>query len=263
VYCCAVGSRSIDKAEEFSAAFSGERKIKPFGSYIEAINIEEASGVYIGLPTGVAEQIIFKCLEAGKHVFADKPFLNVDSLKKIKDFGDKRGLFIMDGTTFVHNLKFKEMQEMVQKGAIGDLRIVIANFFAGKRPEGSIRLNPELEPLGVIGDLGRVSSNQLFNSQFFFTGWHCARAATEFLFLDDTIPVEIENAVVDNYYTGDSAIWSSSSIVKFGDGRRFVCNVGYEGSLEHGLVLVGTKGVMKVQNFTSVHFFFSFFFIFF
>jgi predicted dehydrogenase len=171
IYCAAIGSRSLEKATAFALAHAKRDApaIKPFGSYDEAINDPSVHAVYVGVPTGVEEELVIKCLEAGKHVIADKPFLNAQSVLKIHKLAAEKNLLVMDATHFVHNERSHLIKEKVKEGIIGELVSISANFFTSEMPGGNIRLDPKMEPAGAVGDLG----------------WYTARAAVEFLLLND------------------------------------------------------------------------------
>ena len=169
VFLAAVGSRTLGKAQAFAKQYCDDSAAFPspsaFGSYEEAVASNLVRGVYVGLPTGVAEAVIKMCLEKGKHVIADKPFLSTASLEKLTEIAREKGLLLMDATHFVHNSRTALIRLKLADGIIGDVQSVQANFFTGRLSSKDIRMDPKLEPLGAVGDLG----------------WYTARAAVEYL----------------------------------------------------------------------------------
>merc|ERR1711991_376381 len=126
-------------------------------------------GVYVAVPTGVEEELVTLCLQNGKHVVAEKPFLNQASIARMTALAQEKGLLLMDATHFVHNPRMTLLLEKLAEGIIGDVLSLQANFFTGPLPSDNIRMNSTLEPTGAVGDLG----------------WYTARAAVEILLRGD------------------------------------------------------------------------------
>ncbi len=123
-----VGSRSLEKATKFLADYKNHAGLPspiPFGTYEEAINHPSVHGVYISVPTGVEEPVVMQALEAGKHVLADKPFVNVAMVQRMGRKAAEKGLLLMDATHFVHNPRTEALRDYVR---LSNMRTLIAVF---------------------------------------------------------------------------------------------------------------------------------------
>ena len=61
----------------------------------------------------------------------------------------------MDGVEFMHHPRFKELTEKIHKSKIvGTIQKVVSSFSVPCTDDNNIRNQPDLEPLGVLGDLG-------------------------------------------------------------------------------------------------------------
>src|SRR5687767_1916359 len=66
----AVGSRSVDKAQEFSGKHGG----MGYGSYEEVLEDPSVHAVYVALPHHMHAEWTARCARAGKHILCEKPF---------------------------------------------------------------------------------------------------------------------------------------------------------------------------------------------
>merc|ERR1711991_523252 len=100
-------------------------------------------------------------------------------------------------------------------------------------PARNIRLDKELEPLGAVGDLA----------------WYTSRAAVEYLNLCDAPDLKVEAVLSTNEMNGFETIQVAQSVVKFSNGTTLSSGVGFTGAWEQSLVIVGTKGMIKLPDF--------------
>ncbi len=83
----AVGSRSLEKAEEFAGKFGGKRA---YGSYEELVNDAEIDIIYVATPHPSHKEHVLQCLRTGKAVLCEKPFtVNVKKRKKLCNTQEK------------------------------------------------------------------------------------------------------------------------------------------------------------------------------
>ena len=156
-----VASRSPDRAEQYinqcQSHVPFDPKPKPF-SYESMLASDEIDAVYIPLPTGIRTEWAVKAAEAGKHVLGEKPSgANTDEVRSILAACEKNNVQYMDGVMFMHSGRLDQIRKVIDDGAIGDATR-IASHFSFRAPDdflsGNIRMSSELEPLGVLGDLG-------------------------------------------------------------------------------------------------------------
>lgn len=225
----AVSSRRIQSAQSFAETHGAERA---FDSWQEMCGWDGIDAVYIATPTSVREEIGVAAANSGKHVLGEKPFASLESLQRITAACRGNGVGFMDGTHFVHHPRTAHIRETMREK--GGWPWSLDSAFQFNLPDrGNIRFNPELEPLGAIGD----------------AGWYNMRAAVEYLSPD------IEIRSVSAYLRRDeqtNAAISGSGVILFDDGSTTTWNCGFDsGAVVMDLRLTGAKGVVSLDNFLS------------
>ncbi|MGH3026367.1 MAG: Gfo/Idh/MocA family protein, partial [Gaiellaceae bacterium] len=128
---------------------------KAYGSYEELLADPEIDAVYIPLPNHLHVPWSIKSLEAGKHVLCEKPIAlsSVDAEQLIAAGRRHPRLKLMEAFMYRHNPQTKRAKELVEQGAIGELRLVRSTFSYSLYDEENIRLHPELDG-GALMDVG-------------------------------------------------------------------------------------------------------------
>jgi xylose dehydrogenase (NAD/NADP) len=147
----AVGSRSLERAR----TWADERGIaRAHGSYEDLLADDEVEAVYISLPNGLHAEWALKALEAGKHVLVEKPFSrHAHEVERCFDAAEERGLVLSEGFMWRHHPQTRVLTELVDRGAIGELRLVRATFsFPLDRPD-DVRWSAALDG-GALMDVG-------------------------------------------------------------------------------------------------------------
>jgi predicted dehydrogenase len=163
----AVASRSVESAQRFVNECQAEvpfaTKPAALGSYEELLLRADVDAVYIPLPTGMRAEWVLRAARAGKHVLVEKPTANsAAEVEQMTQACAEAGVQFMDGTMFMHHPRLAAMREAIQRGDIGEVRHVSAQFsFHGGEEfaRTNIRTDGSLEPMGALGDVG----------------WYCAR----------------------------------------------------------------------------------------
>lgn len=122
----AVGSRSDDKARAFAAEFGAKRA---YGTYRALAEDPEVDVVYVASPHPMHHPDSRLCLEAGKAVLCEKPFtVNARELDELVAVARARKVFLMEAMWTRFLPAIVEMQRLVRAGAIGEPRMVTADF---------------------------------------------------------------------------------------------------------------------------------------
>ncbi|MDZ4763090.1 MAG: Gfo/Idh/MocA family oxidoreductase [Chloroflexota bacterium] len=122
----AVGSRSQDSADAFGARFNIPRR---YASYEDLANDPEVDAIYIGTPHPMHKDSALLCLNAGKAVLCEKPFmLNAGETRTVIQTARERGVFLMEAmwTRFIPATT--KVRELIASGAIGDVRLMTVDF---------------------------------------------------------------------------------------------------------------------------------------
>jgi xylose dehydrogenase (NAD/NADP) len=147
----AVASRTQERADAYAAEWEIPRA---YGSYEALLADPEIEAVYISLPNYMHTEWSVKAVEAGKHVLCEKPFTrNPEDITRAWDAADNAGRLLSEAFMYRHNPQTKKAKELVESGAIGELRLVRSTFSYGLYDESNIRLRPDVEG-GALMDVG-------------------------------------------------------------------------------------------------------------
>lgn len=134
----AVGSRSIDTANTFADEFDIERR---HPTYEKLADDDGVDAVYVSTPHPFHKDNSILLLEHGKAVICEKPFtINAGDAKAVIDIARQRDVFIMEAMWTRYLPAVVRARELIAEGAIGDVRLVQADFGfrAGINPEGRL-----------------------------------------------------------------------------------------------------------------------------
>jgi predicted dehydrogenase len=160
----AVASRDQGRAEEYAQTWDIERA---YGSYEALLADPEIEAVYISLPNTMHCDWSIKALEAGKHVLCEKPLSrHTAEVEAAFDAAERMGRLLSEAFMYRHNPQTKRVKELVDEGAIGELRLVRSTFSYSLYDEDNIRLRPDVEG-GALMDVGcyTVSGSRLFGAE--------------------------------------------------------------------------------------------------
>ncbi|KMT03272.1 hypothetical protein BVRB_8g198140 [Beta vulgaris subsp. vulgaris] len=158
----AIASRSLEKAEEFATEIGllDEKKlIKIYGNYIELLDDPEVDAIYMPLPTSLHVKWAVLAASKKKHVLLEKPTaLDSSQLDQILEACEVNGVQFMDGTMWYHHPRTAKMKEIMSDSAkFGHICLINCTSSFRADPEfldNNIRVNPECDALGALGDLG-------------------------------------------------------------------------------------------------------------
>ena len=147
----AVASRSKDSA----ASYARERRIpRAYGSYEEMLADPEIDVIYNPLPNHLHAEWTIKAVEAGKHVLCEKPLaLQVEEVDAIRAAAETHGRLVTEAFMYRHHPQTLKVQELVENGTLGPVKLIRGSFSYVLGREGDIRLNPEWGG-GSIWDVG-------------------------------------------------------------------------------------------------------------
>jgi predicted dehydrogenase len=225
----AVSSRRMPTAK----AFADKHGIaNAFDSWAKMIASDGVDAIYVATPTSVREEISIVAAQNGKHVLAEKPFASLPSLQRITVACRKHGVAFMDGTHFVHHPRTHDIRASM-RDSVGWPWSLDSAFQFNLPDRGNIRFDPNLEPLGAIGD----------------AGWYNMRAIVEYLSPD--IGLRSVSAFLRRDEETGAAI-GGSGVMQFEDGSTSTWNCGFDsGGVNMDLRISGGKGVIRFDDFLS------------
>jgi xylose dehydrogenase (NAD/NADP) len=147
----AVASRSQATAD----AYAREKKIpRAYGSYEALLADPEIDVIYNPLPNHLHAEWTIKAVQAGKHVLCEKPLaLSVDEVDAIIAAARQHGRVVAEAFMYRHHPQTLKVQEIVQSGSLGTLKLIRGSFTFVLTREGDVRLKPEWGG-GSIWDVG-------------------------------------------------------------------------------------------------------------
>jgi D-xylose 1-dehydrogenase (NADP+, D-xylono-1,5-lactone-forming) len=147
----AVASRDPDRAEEYAREWNIER---PYGNYDLLLEDKDVEAVYIPLPNTMHVEWSIRAIEAGKHVLCEKPLSrHVGDVEAAFAVAERHGKLLMEAFMYRHHPQTKRLRQLVDEGAVGELRVVRSCFSYSLYDAENIRLRPEVEG-GALMDVG-------------------------------------------------------------------------------------------------------------
>jgi predicted dehydrogenase len=223
----AVSSRKLESAKEFATkhGISGA-----YDSWQTMVSSNTIDAVYVATPTSVREEICVLAASNGKHVLGEKPFANLPSLKRITSACRQNRVGFMDGTHFVHHPRTAQLKKALRE-KIGVPVSVHSTFRFNMMDPDNIRMKPELEPYGAIGD----------------AAWYNMRAAVEFM------APGVKLVGVDAYVRRDkrtNAVIAGSGVIAFDDGSTTTWDCAFDaGAASMDLRISGPQGDFSLRDF--------------
>ena len=143
-------ARERAKAQTFIDQYGGEIVVG-YGNLVSSDLIDAA---YIPLPPALHHKWAKKALEAGKHVFVEKP--STTSLADTEDLinlASEKKLALHENYMFIYHSQLEEIQNVVKSGEIGEVRLYRITFGFPLRQLNDFRYNKALGG-GALLDAG-------------------------------------------------------------------------------------------------------------
>ena len=217
-----VGGRDRDRTEAFAREHGVRRAADGYQAVLEDPEVE---AVYVPLPNPLHAEWAAAALEAGKAVLCEKPLTtNPVATRALLDVARTTGGLLWESFVFPFQAQHLRLVELIDRGAIGELREIVASFhFPVTRPE-NIRLSAPMFG-GALADVGCYPmrlAHELFG-QPAAKAQVAAELGTE---------VEVEAA----------------GVLTYADGRRLMLTCGFRRQPETTALLLGTEGLIRVDN---------------
>lgn len=122
----AVASRSQEKADAFAKKYGIE---KGYGNVDEMLADPEIQVVYIGTPHTTHKEYALKAIAAGKAVLCEKPVtINASEMKEIVEAARQHHVFFMEAMWTRFLPAVVKVRDWIAGGAIGEVKMMEANF---------------------------------------------------------------------------------------------------------------------------------------
>ena len=114
-----------DVREEYARRHPTARVSADIG---DALADSEVDAVVIATPVPTHYELAKQALQAGKHVFVEKPpAMRGDEIEELVSLADERGLTCMPGHLLLYHPGVRKLKELVDGGAVGDVLYVYSN----------------------------------------------------------------------------------------------------------------------------------------
>ena len=124
--CLAIGSRSLEKAQSFAAAFGVGRA---YGSYAELLADVDVELVYVAVPHSCHFTVARDVILAGKPCLVEKPFmLNASETAAILALARERQVFVAEAIWPRYMPVRGMVREVLASGVIGTPRMITATL---------------------------------------------------------------------------------------------------------------------------------------
>lgn len=145
-----IASRNPERCKPFIEKFGG----RCYPDYLSLIHDPEIDCVYVPLPPALHAEWGEKVLQAGKHLFMEKPFtVSMDDTKRLLLLSKQLGLAVHENYMFLFHRQLKKIKELIDIGTLGELRMIRAAFTFPFRGTGDFRYQKELGG-GALLDCG-------------------------------------------------------------------------------------------------------------
>ena len=147
----AVGSRSLENAQKFSANFGGTA----YGSYEELVADPTVDAIYVATPHPAHHDNVILALNARKPVLCEKPFaVNAKEAQAMVDAAARNSVALMEAMWARFLPHYAKVREIVDSGVLGPILSIHADHGQRLADQGIARLiEPELAG-GALLDLG-------------------------------------------------------------------------------------------------------------
>jgi xylose dehydrogenase (NAD/NADP) len=147
----AVGSRDGARAE----AYAREKGIaRAHDSYEALLADPDVDAIYNPLPNSMHVEWSIRALEAGKHVLCEKPLTrHPEDVDRVFDVAQREGRVLAEAFMWRHHPQVARARELMDSGAIGDLRVIRSAFAYHQGNPDDIRLQASLDGGGLM-DVG-------------------------------------------------------------------------------------------------------------
>lgn len=119
------------------------------------INDQAINVVYVSTYGNFHFHQIMKCLKKGKHVFCEKAmFTNSEEAKVAFAYASNHNLFLGEANTLFYMPLYKEINKMIKNDAIGNLKMIRAEFGSLKKEDQELAVYRTDRAGGALLDIG-------------------------------------------------------------------------------------------------------------
>jgi len=225
----------IEKEREKSRSIVESYGAKLFDSYVKLIKSDEIDAVYIPLPPALHYYWAKEALLAGKHVLVEKPAtISSSQTQELIHIAKTKKLALHENYMFIYHEQIKTINEIVESGKIGDLRLLRLTFGFPRREANDFRYNKNLGggalldcggyPLRYASELLGATTKLVYANSNYIKDFEVDIFGSAVLVNEDNKTAQIAFGM-DNSYKCDVEIWGSKGSIF--TGRIFTAPTGF------------------------------------
>ena len=232
VTAAAVGSRDAGRAAQFANVYDVPAA---HGDYAAVLDDPTVDVVYLALPPHRHSEWTLEAARRGKPVLCEKPLApTAEDAAAMADACAKAGVALVDGTQWTRTARADRLRDLLDGGAVGELKRVTAAFSFPAEGWGATehRLDPHRGG-GCLLDLG----------------WYCAHAA---LWATGETPDRVAaHLTLEPNGDGERVDVAASASLRFPGGATAGFDAGYRTAWRNWIELAGTAGSVVCDDFTA------------
>jgi len=192
------------------------------------LDADDIDAVYLPMANDEHAEWALKAIAKGKHVLIEKPMaLSLDDIETICAAARHNNVLAMEGFMYCFHPQHNYVQELIDSGAIGEVRTVRTSFSFPMKPARMYRLAKDIENGGgAMWDIGPYAI-------------HTARK----WFSDDPIAVTAMAKFIES-----GADTSFSGVLDYSDGRYAHFDMSFERARRSEYEIIGTLGGIKCHT---------------
>lgn len=203
------------KAQAFQEKFGG----KVYESYEALLTSKDADAVYIPLPPGLHYKWGGEALKNGKHILLEKPFTTcLKHTESLLEMASQKGLAVHENFAFVYHKQIGEIENILDSGEIGEVRLIRTAFGFPYRGENDFRYHKSMGG-GALLDCGGYPlklADYLLGGESVVNGCHLASCKNHDVDIFGSATLKNKDGQIaqiafgmDNSYKCDLEIWGS------------------------------------------------------
>lgn len=218
----AVASRSHARAKAYATEWQIPRT---YGGYQALLDDPDIDVVYISLPNSLHAEWAIKAAQSGKHVLCEKPLATtVEACDRMISAAEAADAMIMEAIMVLYHPLHHRARQLIQGGAIGDVRLVRSSFSFFLDDPDDVRWEPALGG-GSLWDVGSYAVS--------FIHWVLGEPERVFAWQ------ALSKRGVDQTFAG---------LLQYGKGTLGVFDCGFQEPFRSEAEVAGTEGTLLIRR---------------
>ncbi|AFJ02250.1 oxidoreductase, Gfo/Idh/MocA family [Methylophaga frappieri] len=152
----AVASRRSGAAAEALEKYAAGQPVEALDDPQVLLDRPDIDAIYLPMANEEHAEWALKAIAAGKHVLIEKPMaLTVADITAIESAAEQAGVTVMEGFMYRFHPQHEAVREIIESGAIGEVRVVNTHFAFPMKPARLYRVNRSIDNGGgAMWDIG-------------------------------------------------------------------------------------------------------------